>query len=130
MESVLGATVLTLCAARERPRLPLRGLAFERRQWRMQRERQAAAVRKCESEQPKHERLTEKGQGGSHGVADGKRESLTRYGVYTVLQWLSARLHRSAQIWFALHLPTARRTRILSVICRRKAAANASSPYK
>ena len=25
-------------------------LAFERRQWRMQRERQAAAVRKCESE--------------------------------------------------------------------------------
>ena len=29
---------------------PLAQLAFERRQWRMQRERQAAAVRKCESE--------------------------------------------------------------------------------
>ena len=35
---------------RQRPQLPLRGLAFERRQWRKQRERQAAAVRKCESE--------------------------------------------------------------------------------
>ena len=33
-------------------------LAFERRRWRMRRERQAAAVRKCESEQPKHERLS------------------------------------------------------------------------
>ena len=40
----------TECTARERPRLPLRGLTFERRLWRMQRERQAAAVRKCESE--------------------------------------------------------------------------------
>ena len=29
--------------------LPLAGLAFERRQWRMQRERQAAAVRKCKA---------------------------------------------------------------------------------
>ena len=48
--------------AREPRRLPLRGLAFERRQWRMQRERQAAAVRKCESEQPKHERRTARGQ--------------------------------------------------------------------
>ena len=37
---------------------PLAQLAFERRRWRIQRERQAAAVRKCESEQPKHERLT------------------------------------------------------------------------
>ena len=37
------------CTARERPRLPLRGLAFERRQWRKQRERQAAAVRKCKA---------------------------------------------------------------------------------
>ena len=32
----------------------------ESRRWRIQRERQAAAVRKCESEQPKHERLTAK----------------------------------------------------------------------
>ena len=52
---------VNLCTARERPWLPLRGLAFERRLWRMQRERQADAVRKCESEQPKHERLTAKG---------------------------------------------------------------------
>ena len=29
--------------------LPLTGLAFERRQWRKQRERQAAAVRKCKA---------------------------------------------------------------------------------
>ena len=45
-----------LCTARERPRLPLRGLAFERRQWRMQRERQAAAVREREIAKPKRER--------------------------------------------------------------------------
>ena len=32
------------------PTAPLTQLAFERRQWRIQRERQAAAVRKCESE--------------------------------------------------------------------------------
>ena len=34
----------------ERFLAPLTQLAFERRQWRIQRERQAAAVRKCESE--------------------------------------------------------------------------------
>ena len=43
-------------------RLPLRGLTFERRRWRIQRERQAAAIRKCESEQPKHERRAARGQ--------------------------------------------------------------------
>ena len=37
-------------------------------------------------------------------------------------------LPRRAQSGFALRLPTVRRTRILSVICRRKATANASSP--
>ena len=47
---------------RKRSQRTLTQLAFERRQWRMQRERQAAAVRKCESEQPKHERLTARGQ--------------------------------------------------------------------
>ena len=37
-------------------------------------------------------------------------------------------LPRLSQIWFALRLPTVRRQRILSVICHREAAANASSP--
>ena len=53
-------------------------LAFERRRWRMRRERQAAAVRKCESEQPKHERLSRRG-GDSRSVLLGDNGGAMRH---------------------------------------------------
>ena len=56
--------------------LPLTGLAFERRQWRKQRERQAAAVRKCKAYAAARAANGKGGaqRGGRRGAADGKRE--------------------------------------------------------
>ena len=87
-------SVFSACKQAENP-APLAQLAFECRRWRIQRERQAAAVRKCESEQPKHERLTAKEPRFAlrrlvAGLAQGSRDSLS-------VGWLRD-LHRGAKI--------------------------------
>ena len=76
-------SVFSACKQAENP-APLAQLAFECRRWRIQRERQAAAVRKCESEQPKHERLTAKEprfalRRSGAGFAPGSRDCAAYY---------------------------------------------------